>query len=126
MRRMSLIAAALFAASAQAESPRDFLARFEQQAGAPASAERGARFFTARHGGEWACSSCHTERPTQAGRHAKTEKATRPLAPSASAERFTDATKVDTWFRRNCNDPLTRLCSAQEKADVMAWLLAAN
>jgi len=31
---------------------------------------------------------------------------------------------VDKWFRRNCNDTLNRLCSAQEKADVMAWLLS--
>lgn len=126
MRHMLVIAAVLLAAGAQAESPRDFLARFEQQAGVPASAERGARFFTARHGGEWSCSSCHTERPTQAGRHARTDKAIRPLAPAASAERFTDAAKVDKWFRRNCNDTLNRLCSAQEKADVMAWLLAAK
>ncbi len=126
MRRLLITAAALLAATAQAETPRDFLARFEQEAGAPASAERGARFFIARQGGEWTCSSCHTERPTQPGRHARTDKTIRPLAPVANAERFTDAAKVDKWFRRNCNDTLNRLCSAQEKADVMAWLLAAK
>ncbi len=123
--RYSLIIAALFiAASAQAETPRDFLTRFEKEAGSPASAERGARFFTAKQGGEWSCASCHTDKPTQAGRHAKTDKPITPLAPAANAERFTDAAKVDKWFRRNCNDTVNRLCSAQEKADVMAWLLA--
>ena len=124
MRHILIIAAALFTASVQAEVPRDFLARFEKEAGTAASAERGARFFTAKQGGEWSCASCHTERPTLAGRHARTDKAIAPLAPAANAERFTDATKVDKWFRRNCNDTLNRLCSAQEKADVMAWLLA--
>lgn len=124
MRRTLAIAALLFAATAQAETPRDFLTRFEKEAGGTASAERGARFFTGKQGGEWSCASCHTERPTQAGRHAKTDKSITPLAPAANAERFTDAAKVDKWFRRNCNDTLNRICSAQEKADVMAWLLA--
>lgn len=124
MRHIVIIAATLFAAGAQAEVPRDLLARFELEAGAAASAERGARFFTAKQGGEWSCASCHTERPTQAGRHARTDKTIAPLAPAANGERFTDAAKVDKWFRRNCNDTLNRLCSAQEKADVMAWLLA--
>ncbi len=123
MRHILIIAATLFAVSAQAETPRDFLTRFEKEAGAAASAERGARFFITKQG-EWSCASCHTEKPTQAGRHAKTDKAITALAPAANAERFTDAAKVDKWFRRNCNDTLSRLCSAQEKADVMAWLLA--
>ena len=124
MRLILTIAALLCATAAQAETPRDFLIRFEKEAGSAASAERGARFFTTKQGGEWSCASCHTERPTQAGRHARTDKPITPLAPAANAERFTDAAKVDKWFRRNCNDTVNRLCSAQEKADVMAWLLA--
>ena len=126
MRLIPLLAATLIgsAGPALAETPRDFLTRFEKEAGSAASAERGARFFTLRHGGEWSCASCHTERPTQAGRHAKTDKPITALAPAANAERFTDAAKVDKWFRRNCNDTLNRACSAQEKADVLAWLLS--
>jgi len=124
MRQILIVAATLFAGGALAETPRDFLARFEKEAGGTASAERGARFFTTKQGGEWSCASCHTERPTQAGRHARTDKAITPLAPAANPERFTDAARVDKWFRRNCNDTLNRVCSAQEKADVMAWLLS--
>lgn len=124
MRHVLIIAAALFTGSALAETPRDFLQRYEREAGAAASAERGALFFTTKQGGDWSCSSCHGDRPTQAGRHAKTDKAISALAPVANRERFTDAAKVDKWFRRNCNDTLNRVCSAQEKADVMAWLLA--
>ena len=50
-------------------------------------------------------------------------KAIAPLAPSANAERFADAAKVEKWFRRNCNDVLGRTCTPSEKADVMAYLL---
>ena len=45
-----------------------------------------------------------------------------PLAPSANPQRFTDAAKVEKWFRRNCTDVLRRECSAQEKGDFIAWL----
>jgi len=124
MRHPTFIALLLLAAAAHAETPRDFLTRFEKEAGATASAERGARLFTTRQGGEWSCASCHTERPTQAGRHAKTDKPIGALAPSANAERLTDAGKVEKWFRRNCNDTLGRICTAQEKADVVAWLIS--
>ena len=123
MRKLFIVAALLAATGAQAETPRDFLTRFEKEAGSAASAERGARFFNTKQGGEWSCASCHTDKPTQAGRHAKTDKPIAALAPAANAERFTDPAKVDKWFRRNCNDTVNRLCSAQEKADVMAWLL---
>ncbi len=125
MRQTSVLAALLITAGgALAETPRDFLTRFEKEAGATASIERGARLFTTKQGGEWSCASCHTDKPTQAGRHAKTDKPIAALAPVANAERFTDAAKVDKWFRRNCNDTLNRACSPQEKADVLAWLLS--
>ena len=44
------------------------------------------------------------------------------MAPAFNAERFTDAAKVEKWFRRNCNDVVGRECTAAEKADVLAWL----
>ena len=124
MHKLLFIATLLLATGARAEAPRDFLTRYEKEAGAAASPERGARFFNSRQGGEWSCASCHTDRPTQTGRHARTDKPITALAPAANAERFTDAAKVDKWFRRNCNDTVNRLCSPQEKADVMAWLLS--
>ncbi len=106
-----------------AATPQGLLDALQRES-APGDPARGARFFTSRHGGEWSCASCHTEKPVQPGRHAKTDKPIQPLAPAANAERFTDAAKVDKWFRRNCNDVLNRACSPQEKADVLAWLLA--
>ena len=57
------------------------------------------------------------------GQHVVTGKAIEPLAPSANPARFTRAAKVAKWFQRNCNDVLQRPCTAQEKGDVLAWLL---
>ena len=114
---------------ARAEAPADFLADFERQArqADPGfqgfSAERGRRFFTRTHGGDWSCASCHTDAPTASGRHARTGKSIKPLAPAANPERFSSGAKVEKWFKRNCNDVLGRACSAQEKGDVLAWLV---
>ncbi|MBL0143782.1 MAG: DUF1924 domain-containing protein [Betaproteobacteria bacterium] len=88
------------------------------------SADRGRAFFAATHGKDWSCSTCHTANPGAPGRHTVTGKAIAPLAPSANPERFTDAAKADKWFRRNCTDVAGRACTAQEKGDILAWLLA--
>ena len=116
-------------APARAQAPADFLADFERQArqADPGfqgfSAERGRQFFTRTHGSDWSCASCHTDAPATSGKHAKTGKSIAPLAPAANPRRFTDAAKVDKWFKRNCNDVLGRACTASEKADVLAYLL---
>lgn len=118
---------ALLAATAlpgHAATPRELQAAYAAQAASPAQAARGQQLFTTRHGREWSCASCHGATPTGAGRHAATGKAIEPLAPTANAQRFTDAGKTEKWFRRNCNDVLGRECSPGEKADVMAWLLS--
>jgi hypothetical protein len=125
-----LIAALVaLAAPARAAAPADFLADLEWQArrADPGfqgfSAERGRQFFTRTHGGDWSCASCHTDAPATSGKHAKTGKSIQPLAPAANPERFTSAAKVEKWFKRNCNDVLGHACTAQEKGDVLAWLM---
>jgi hypothetical protein len=87
------------------------------------SAERGKAFFQSTHGGDWSCSSCHTANPLAPGRLAKTGMTIAPLAPAADAERFTSLAQAEKWFRRNCNDVLSRACTPQEKGDVLAYLL---
>lgn len=87
------------------------------------SAARGEQFFKQKHGNEWSCSSCHTDNPAVSGKHAKTGKIILPLAPAVNVERFTSLNKVAKWFKRNCNDVLDRVCTPQEKGDVMAYLL---
>jgi hypothetical protein len=119
-----LCAAALTPRAQAADtSAADQLKRWSVAAATPASTDKGRAFFTATHGGEWSCASCHGTPPVATGKHASTAKPIAPLAPAANAERFTDTAKVDKWFRRNCNDVVKRECSAAEKADVMAYLI---
>lgn len=130
MLRFTLLVLNLaFAMSVFAEQPKDFVDIFAAEAVtadagfAGFDAGRGKSFFNTRHG-DWACASCHTDNPAAMGKHAATDKPIQPLAPAANPERFTSAKKVDKWFRRNCNDVLKRACSAQEKGDVLTYLLS--
>jgi len=68
------------------------------------------------------CAICHTDDPAQAGRHVFTDKAIKPLAPTANAERFSDPAKVEKWFKRNCTEVVGRECTTAEKADYIAYV----
>ena len=124
------VAAGLMSLTASAQTPEEVLAAIKTEAknSSPAfqgfSAARGERFFKQTHGNELSCAACHTENPAAAGKHAKTGKIIKALAPAANAERFTDTAKVEKWFKRNCNDVLDRVCTPQEKGDVLAYLLS--
>lgn len=120
---LAALLACAVTAGAQAATPAELAAGYAAQAGTTPSAERGQQFFTTRHGGEWSCASCHGTPPTQPGKHAATGKTIGALAPAFNPQRFTDAGKVEKWFRRNCNDVAQRECSAGEKADILAWLM---
>lgn len=120
------------AAALAADTPGSLMAQYAQTAGVPVSAfsaTRGAALYRTEHPGRNAqpvnCASCHTDNPKQAGR-TRVGKRIEPLAPAANPERFTDAAKVEKWFRRNCQDVLQRECSAQEKGDFIAWLSQAK
>jgi hypothetical protein len=126
----SLVVAAMGLAAnpAFAETPVEVLAAFKAEAaGTPGfqgfSAERGEKFFKTKHNHDLSCSSCHTDNPAAQGKHAETDKLIKPLAPAANEERFSDMKKVAKWFKRNCNDVLDRECTAQEKGDVLTYLL---
>lgn len=104
-------------------TPQAQLDYWSTQAGASGNSQRGQAFFSRTHGREWSCASCHGQLPTRDGEHASTGKRIAPLAPVANPKAFTDAARVDKWFRRNCRDVLDRECTPTEKADVLAWLL---
>lgn len=110
------------------DSPASLMARYAQAAGVPVSAlsaSRGEALYRTEHPGRQAksvkCADCHTANPKQPGQ-TRVGKRIEPLAPSANPGRFTDAAKVEKWFRRNCQDVLQRECSAQEKGDFIAWI----
>lgn len=113
---------------AHAATPAELLAGYRTAAGAgfTPSAQRGAAFYaepfnvSAKMPG---CTSCHTDKPAQAGRHVVTDKAIKPLAPTANAERFTDGAKAEKWFGRNCKEVVGRACTAAEKADFLAYMM---
>jgi len=117
------LAACIAVLPAQATSPKEQMDAYAAQSGQAPQAARGQEFFIAKHGHEWACASCHTDKPTVEGKHASTGKTIKPMAPAVNAERFSDAAKTEKWFRRNCNDVVGRECTPAEKADVIAWLL---
>lgn len=131
MKGAALILLALAAPLAQAATPTELLTAYRAEAvrsspGYQPSAARGEQLYRQRFGVSEkmpACASCHTVSPAAAGRHVVTDKAIKPLAPAANAERFTDAGKVEKWFRRNCTEVVGRECSAAEKADFIAFLM---
>lgn len=87
------------------------------------STVRGEAFYNAKTGA-MSCATCHTASPMAHGKHVTTGKDILPMATSVNAQRFTDAAKVEKWFKRNCNDVLKRACTANEKGDFIAYLSA--
>lgn len=68
------------------------------------------------------CTQCHGSKPDSEGKHTKTGKVIKPMAPSVNPKRLTDSKKIDKWFLRNCKWTLNRECTAQEKGDFLVWL----
>ena len=132
MRELSVALMLVVAASqaAAADSSASQLAGWANEVGSPVSAfstARGEALFRGKHaragGEEGGCYSCHTDDPRKAGR-TRAGKAIEPLAPAATATRFTDAAKTEKWFARNCGDVLGRPCTAVEKGDFLTWLMS--
>jgi len=132
MRKLALLLGLLCAGLAQAVTPQDILRELEAEARrgnsgfAGFSAGRGERFYHAERTGadgvKLSCATCHTADPRAIGK-TRANKDIAPMAPAANRERFTDAAKVDKWFRRNCNDVLGRACTAEEKGDFLTYLV---
>jgi len=90
------------------------------------SADDGKAFFNREltiRGKQIACHSCHTENPANPGKHIVTGKAIQPLAPAVNAKRFSNLDKVEKNFEKHCLDIIGRDCTAQEKANFIAYLI---
>lgn len=124
-----LLAGYLWMTAGQAAGPADFISQYtaearQAQPGWQPSAERGRALYykeVMRDGDKVSCVTCHTSDPARSGQ-TRSYRAIKPLAPAANPARFTDAKKVEKWFRRNCDDVFARECTAQEKADLVTWL----
>lgn len=119
-----LIAAPLYA---QTSAVTELEARYQAQGASNFNAAAGealwnTTFVDSSTGENRSCTTCHTNDLTQAGKHKKTGKTIKPMAPSVNPERLTDIKKIEKWFLRNCKWTLGRECSAQDKGDVLTFL----
>jgi hypothetical protein len=95
---------------------------YQQQGASLADPDRGEQLWRSKRG-ERSCTSCHGDSPAQVGKHQKTAKKIQPMAVSVNPERYRDAKKIKKWFLRNCKWTYGRECSAQEKIDILSWLI---
>ena len=131
MRKLALWSLLLLVSSAYADTPQLMMKKYEAQAKqensgfAGFSAERGSVFFKTEHkrsdGEKVSCSTCHTTDPRNPGQ-TRAHKLIEPMAVSVNPQRFTDESKVEKWFGRNCKDVLERTCTAAEKGDFIQYL----
>jgi hypothetical protein len=121
-KKLALLLLVSSANLAFATTPQELLISYEAKSG-KALSSRGEQFFNAKHGKEWSCATCHEAPPNHDTKHIVTGKVIKALSPITNPTRFSDLAKVEKWFKRNCNDVLGRECSAQEKADVLSWLI---
>lgn len=121
---------ALFAASAASATPAtdELFAQYKTEGASGFDAARGQKYWSKEAKGDegemMSCTTCHGKDLTKQGSHHKTKKVIEPMAPSANAERFTEVKKIEKWFKRNCNDAWGRECTAQEKGDILKFLLS--
>ena len=134
VRPLPALCLLLLSIAAQAETPQQIGQTYAaeaaaRQAGFTPSAKRGEIFFRQRFANNDkmpACTSCHTDSPLNAGQHVVTGKAIRPLAVAANGQRFSDPTKVEKWFGRNCREVIGRDCTPAEKADFVTTMSEAR
>lgn len=68
------------------------------------------------------CTNCHGSDLSKTGKHIRTDKPIKPMAPSINKQRYTKVKTIKKWFKRNCKWTLGRECSAQEQADILSYL----
>lgn len=122
--RASHLLACLAIALPLAASANAILDGYQAETKGTFSAAAGEKLYKTVGPNQLSCASCHTDSPKNVGKHAKTNKAIDPMAPSVNPKRFTDAAQVEKWFKRNCNDALGRACTTQEKGDFVSYMLS--
>jgi len=129
-KKVTILFAMMMMLSAQSAlaSPLDALLNSYQAEGAAQfSAQRGKQFWATKHadkkgGPARSCSACHSNDLTRMGKHIRTGKVIKPMAPSVNAARLTKARKMKKWLHRNCKWVLGRTCTAQEKGDILTFI----
>lgn len=91
------------------------------------NASRGEIIFTSKHigkkGKEISCTSCHTSNLRKNGENFFTSKLIEPLSDSVNPKRLSSVKTVKKWLRRNFKDVYKREGTAQEKGDVLTYIM---
>lgn len=90
--------------------------------------KRGEKIFISKHigkrGKEISCVSCHTNDFTKKGENFFTGKIIKPLSPVENPKRFKKLKTIKKWIRRNFKDVYGKEGTAQEKGDVITYILS--
>ena len=103
------------------------LSEYQIQGASTGQAQRGEKLWNQTFAGkapftQRSCASCHTRKLSNEGKHARTGKALKPMAPSVNPQSLTDVKKITKWFKRNCKWTLGRECTVQEKSDILIFI----
>lgn len=122
---ISLLMAITFSSSATERAT--LLDKYRDQGASQFSAERGQQLWEQPNDGSApfttrSCTTCHSQDVKQSGQHIRTKKTIKPMALSANPESLSNTKKVEKWFTRNCKWTLGRVCTPQEKGDIVTYL----
>lgn len=115
-------------AIAESSAVDDLLAEYQDRGATSFQIENGnqlwSRKFTSNNGKNRQCVSCHLGNTRNPGRHIRTGKTIEPMSPSVNDTRLMDSAKIEKWFLRNCKWTIGRVCTPQEKGDLLTYLRA--
>ena len=121
----SMIVVAVFSLSTTiviASEATDNLIKEYQKEGAINFSEKAGQSLWEKQENNRSCTNCHTNSVSKTGKHQRTGKEIKPMAPSVNPERLTEEKKIKKWLLRNCKWTFKRECTPQEKGDILTWL----
>jgi hypothetical protein len=100
---------------------------YQAQGATKGNIQNGQQFWNKTFSGkapftERSCKACHTANLKNSGKHVRTGKILKPLAPSSNPESLTSEQKIKKWLTRNCKWTKGEECSVQEKSDILAFI----
>lgn len=100
----------------------DLIANYQSTSGKTLDAKSGEALWKEKHAQARSCGSCHGDNLRNIGKHIKTKKRIKPMAPSVNKKRFTKTKFIEKWFKRNCQWTWGRACTAAEKGQILMFL----
>lgn len=128
MKKIILIIAAMFIYQIALAQPvvNEALKSYSEGGKLKFDAKRGQALWTkkfpGKDGKDRQCSTCHGTDLNKNGKHARSGKLIKAMAPSVNPKRYTKLKKINKWFKRNCKWTLGRECTNQEKGDILKYL----